>query len=31
MLEPLKGSIVVPRVDEIDLLSANALSGKLLG
>jgi hypothetical protein len=31
MLEPLKGSVVVPRVDEIDLLSANTLSGKLLG
>jgi hypothetical protein len=31
MLEPLKGSVVVPRVDEIDLLSANTLSRKLLG
>jgi hypothetical protein len=31
MLEPLKGSIVVPRVDKIDLFSANALSGELLG
>ena len=31
MLKPLKGSVVVPRVDEINLLSANTLSRKLLG